>query len=78
MGKDYMENIMDLAVEKEPIELYKVLKLSNLVQSGGEAKFVIAERLVYVDGQTETRKRRKIFSGNIVGFEGNEIRIILK
>ena len=78
MGKDYIENIMDLAVEKEPIELYKVLKLSNLVQSGGEAKFVIAERLVYVDGQAETRKRKKIFSDNIVGFEGNEIRIILK
>ena len=64
-----MENIIDLTVEKEPIELYKVLKLANLVQSGGEAKFVIAERLVSVDGQTEIRKRLKILSHNIVEFE---------
>ena len=71
-----MENIINLFVEQEPIELYKVLKLANLVQSGGEAKFVISERLVNVDGQVETRKRRKIFSGNIVEFTGHNIRVV--
>jgi ribosome-associated protein len=36
---------------------------------------VIAEGLVTVNGETETRKRRKIVSGDIVGFAGDEIRI---
>ena len=69
---------MEVVVEQEPIELYKVLKLANLVQSGGEAKFVIMEGLVHVDNKPEKRKRRKISLENIVKFEGNEIRIVLK
>jgi len=56
---------------EESIELYKILKLENLVASGGEAKFVIAEGLVSVNGKIETRKRKKIVSGDIIIF-GNE------
>ncbi|WP_457573298.1 RNA-binding S4 domain-containing protein, partial [Desulfolithobacter sp.] len=37
------------------IELYKILKLQNLVASGGEAKYVIAEGMVLVNGSVETR-----------------------
>jgi ribosome-associated protein len=51
-------------------ELYKILKFNNLVQSGGEAKHVIAEGLVKVNGETETRKRKKIQSGDIIEFNG--------
>ena len=42
-----------------------------MVSSGGEAKHVIAEGLVLVNGEVETRKRKKIVSGDIVEF-GNE------
>lgn len=60
-------------IEKEPIELYKVLKLESLVASGGEAKQVIADGRVSVNGEVETRKRKKIFSGDIVAYGGEEI-----
>ncbi|UCF03860.1 MAG: RNA-binding S4 domain-containing protein [Deltaproteobacteria bacterium] len=65
-------------IEEEPIELYKILKFENMVQSGGEAKFVIAKGLVRVNGEIETRKRKKIVPGDIIEFEGETIRIITK
>ena len=65
----------DFEITEEPIELYKILKFENMVTSGGEAKYIIAEGRVMVNGQVETRKRKKIFSGDIVSFE-NETRCI--
>jgi ribosome-associated protein len=78
MEKDNNENIIELVIEQEPIELYKVLKLANLVQSGGEAKFVIKGMLIRIDGHIETRKTRKIYSGNMIEFAENRIRVVLK
>lgn len=63
---------------KEPIELYKILKFENMVNSGGEAKYVIAEGQVMVNGEIETRKRKKLFSGDIVEFKNETLRIIVK
>ncbi len=68
----------EVVVQKEPIELYKLLKFESLVSSGGEAKHVIAEGLVLVNGQVETRKRKKIVSGDIVEFGNEKLRIHLK
>ena len=51
---------------KEPVELYKLLKFEGLVASGGEAKFLITEGNVLVNDEIETRKRKKIFSGDTV------------
>lgn len=50
-------------------ELYKILKYNNLAQSGGEAKFAIAEGLVKLNGIVETRKRKKIFTGDVIEFK---------
>jgi len=58
------------------IELYKLLKFENLVQSGGEAKYVVSEGLVKVNGCVEERKRKKIFSGDTVEFE--DVSILVK
>ena len=68
----------ELEIEEEPIELYKILKFENMVDSGGEAKYVISEGRVAVNGKVETRKRKKIFSGDIVEFENQKIRIQVK
>ena len=68
----------EFEISKEPIELYKILKFENLVDSGGEAKHVISEGRVMVNGVIETRKRKKIFSGDVVAFGGEEIRILAK
>ena len=78
MNKDAPKKMTVVEIEEEPIELYKILKFENMVQSGGEAKFVIAEGLVRVNGEIETRKRKKIFSGDIIEFEEETFRIITK
>ena len=55
-------------VSGQPIELYKVFKLANLVAGGGEAKHLIAGGYVAVNGELETRKRRKMYHGDIFEF----------
>ena len=57
-----------IEINREPVELYKVLKFEGLVSSGGEAKFVIASGLVSVNGAIETRKRKKMMSGDTLMF----------
>jgi ribosome-associated protein len=54
----------------EPINLTQVLKLAGLVMNGGEAKALIAEGLVRVNGEVEHRKRRKMAVGDVVEVEG--------
>ena len=68
----------EIEISEEPIELYKVLKFENMVESGGEAKYVISEGKVMVNGKVETRKRKKIFSGDIVEFGEERIRVQVK
>ena len=68
----------DVKISKEPIELNKLLKFESLVASGGEANQVIVEGLVLVNGEVETRKRKKIVSGDIVEFGQEKIRIQLE
>ena len=65
-------------ITREPVELYKILKFESMVASGGEAKQVIAEGMVMVNGELETRKRRKIVAGDTIEFEGDVIRIQLR
>ena len=53
-------------IEKSPVELYKILKFENIASSGGEAKFMIADGLVKVNRNIETRKRKKIYPGDTI------------
>ncbi len=58
--------IRKVIVNSTPIELHKLLKFENLVESGGEAKLVITEGRVRVNGEVETRRGRKLYKGDIV------------
>jgi ribosome-associated protein len=60
-------------ISKEPVELYKVLKFESLVSSGGEAKLMIAEGLVLVNGEVEMRKRKKMLSGDVIEYAGEKL-----
>jgi ribosome-associated protein len=60
----------EFQITGEYIELDKLLKAARLCGTGGEARIVINEGLVTVDGETETRLRRKIRPGMIVDFDG--------
>lgn len=57
------------------IKLGQALKAAGLVESGVEAKEVIQEGLVTVNGETDTRRGRKLYDGDIVIFDGEEIKI---
>jgi ribosome-associated protein len=63
----------EVEITTEPVELYKILKFEGMVSSGGEAKQVIADGLVLVNGEVETRKRKKIISGDIIEFADEKI-----
>lgn len=62
-------------IDREPIDLYKLLKFENLVQSGGEAKFVISQGMVRLNGSVETQKRKKIVSGDVVEFNEDKFSV---
>lgn len=59
----------------EFIELNKLLKIMQLVGSGGEAKQLIDEGLVQVNGQVEIQRRKKLRPGDKVAFNGSEVEI---
>lgn len=61
---------------KEYIELHHLLKITGLCHSGGQAKLLIAEGVVSVDGKTETRKRCKIRAGQCVAFNGENVMVV--
>ena len=64
-------------INKEPVELYKILKFEGLTTTGGEAKLLIDDGQVTVNAEVERRRRRKILSGDIIGFRGEEILLTL-
>jgi len=61
---------------RDHIELNNLLKITGLCNSGGQAKLLIAEGLVSVDGAIETRKRCKIRKGQQVEFNGEAVEVI--
>ena len=69
--------MQEITIDREPVELYKILKFEGLVGSGGEAKSVIAEGLVKLNSEVETRKRKKVVSGDTLQFGELEYRIVL-
>ncbi len=71
------ENII-AELESEFVELYKILKFEGLADSGGNAKQAIAEGLVSVNGEVETRKRKKIKAGDQIDFIDHHIDVINK
>jgi ribosome-associated protein len=65
-------------INKQPVELYKILKFEGLRASGAEAKAVIAEGAVKVNGEVETRKRKQIISGDIIECDGESYQVQLE
>ena len=64
-----------IKLHSEYIKLGQALKAASFVQSGAEAKDVIVQGLVKVNGETETRRGRKLYNNDRVLFEDHEIQI---
>ena len=70
-----MEHIK-IRQNEEFIKLGQALKAAGLVYSGVVAKFVIQDGEVLVNGEVETRRGKKLYGGEVVSFDGQEIRIV--
>ena len=61
---------MEITIKDEYIKLGQALKLAGLVGSGVDAKFVIQDGQVKVNGEVDTRRGKKLYSGDNFEFEG--------
>jgi ribosome-associated protein len=66
---------MDVPIRDQSIRLGQFLKLANLVESGAEAKPAIADGLVRVNGEVETRRGRQLTLGDVVELQGQAARV---
>ncbi len=66
----------EIKLREDYIKLGQALKAAGLVSSGIEAKIVITEGEVLVNGEQELRRGRKLYDGDTVLFQGEEIKVI--
>lgn len=64
-----------IKLREEYIKLGQALKAAGLVSSGIEAKEVIMDGLVKVNGEVDTRRGKKLYDGDTVSYEGEDIKI---
>lgn len=64
-----------LKIRDDFIKLGQALKLANLVESGIDAKFVIQDGLVKVNGQTELQRGKKLHDGDTFSFDNREFKV---
>ncbi|MFC6153820.1 RNA-binding S4 domain-containing protein [Nocardioides yefusunii] len=67
---------MDVSIKDDTIRLGQFLKLANLVEHGGEAKAVLANEEVTVNGDVDTRRGRQLVDGDIVARGGFSARVV--
>lgn len=65
-----------IKLRDEYIKLGQALKAANLVEDGVDAKYVIQDGLVTVNGEVDTRRGRKLYNGDMVSYDGQEIKIV--
>ncbi len=69
-----MEN--NFKVEGDYIELIQLLKVTGIAATGGHAKMIVDDHVIYRNGELETRKRAKLIPGDVIQLE--DIKIVLE
>ena len=67
---------VNIREEDEFIKLGQALKLAGVVEDGVEAKYAIQDGLVKVNGEVDERRGRKVYEGDVITFEDQEIKVI--
>lgn len=67
---------MEIKLREEYIKLGQALKAVGLCESGVDAKIVIQDGLVKVNGQTQTQRGKKLYDGDEISFDGETVRIV--
>ena len=71
-----MNPVREIAIRDDSIRLGQLLKLANVVESGADAKDLLASQKVRVNGTVEMRRGRLIHLGDEVAFGNNELRVV--
>lgn len=67
--------MQEICIRDEFIKLGQALKFAGVVEDGVEAKYVIADGLVKVNGEVDVRRGRKVYEGDVISYDGNEIKV---
>ncbi|MBL7002908.1 MAG: RNA-binding S4 domain-containing protein [Gammaproteobacteria bacterium] len=67
---------MQVEINKQPVELFKILKFEGIFSSGAEAKLAIADGFVFLNGKVEIQKRKKIVSGDVIQIGDETLEIV--
>ena len=67
--------MQEICIRDVFIKLGQALKLAGVVEDGVEAKYVIADGLVKVNGEVDVRRGRKVYEGDVISYDGNEIKV---
>jgi ribosome-associated protein len=70
-----MVGMRDVAIDSDMIRLGQFLKLADLIDTGGEAKILIASGDVTVNGEVDTRRGRQLHPGDVVVVQGRSARV---
>ena len=65
----------DVPIGSESIRLGQFLKFAGLLDSGGDVKEAVIDGLVTVNGEVDRRRGRQLRLGDVVGFDGREVRV---
>lgn len=68
--------MLTIKLREDYIKLGQALKAAGLVGSGVDAKFVIQDGLVQVNGETEYQRGKKLYDGDVITFEGESVKIV--
>ncbi len=67
--------MQSIKIKDDFIKLGQAMKLADLVSDGVEAKLVIQDGLVTVNGEVDTRRGRKLVPGDVFAYEGTEVKV---
>lgn len=65
-----------IKLSEDYIKLGQALKAAGLVSSGVEAKIVIQDGLVCVNGEIDTRRGKKLYGGEVIEYDGQSVKIV--
>jgi ribosome-associated protein len=76
--RNAMIAMKEIILTKQPVELFKILKFEGMASTGGEAKMLIADGQVMVNGAKEIRKRKQIVADDVIEFGGRQFVVHLQ
>ena len=68
--------MIDVTIKDEYIKLGQALKLAGICENGADAKMEVQEGLIRVNGETELRRGRKLYDGDVFAYNGEEFKVV--